>query len=163
MHVPVYYCFYFSICQSLWQLPILCDSLPPVYLKPAFNWSPWSLASVPHGSPFLILDYLRLRVYINYRTRSPVAYDVVKWPDQFKTGRELMLKMNFIVWFVKRYSILKNYRKTVFVLIKIKNSSLLFQNLRVKNYLPGDWVSEKDLAKGKYKRNLSQGVFIFDP
>ena len=30
-----------------------------------------------------------------------------------------------------------------------ENSSLLFQNLRVKNYLPGDWVSEKVLAKGK--------------
>ena len=45
---------------------------------------------------------------------------------------------------------LKNYRKKSFFLIKVKkNSSLLFQNLRVKNYLLGDWVSEKDLAKGK--------------
>ena len=119
MHVPVYDCFYFSIFYSLWQLPILRDSLPPVYLKPAFNWSPWSLASASHGPPFLILDYLRLRVYINYRTRSPVAYDVVKWPDQFKTARELMLKMNFIVWSVKRYYTLKNYRKKSFFFIKI--------------------------------------------
>ena len=52
MHVPVYDCFYFSIFYSLWQLPILRDSLPPVYLKPAFNWSLWSLASAPHGPPF---------------------------------------------------------------------------------------------------------------
>ena len=132
---------------TVWQLPILRDSLPPVYLKPAFNWSRWSVASASHLFYYLIIS----GSVSTLTTRSSVAYDVVKWPDQFKTARELMLKMNscFTVWSVKRCHILKNYRKKSFVLIKIKNSSLLFQNLRIKNYLPGDWVSEKDLAKGK--------------
>ena len=57
---------------------------------------------------------------------------------------------------------LKNYRKKSFFLIKVKkNSSLLFQNLRVKNYLLGDWVSEKDLAKGKLQKEfVTRGFYI---
>ena len=135
-----------KVSDGLLHLPIFRDSLPPVYLKPAFNWSRWSVARAPHLFYYLIIS----GSVSTLTSRSFVAYDVVKWPDQFKTARELMLKMNFTVWFVKSYYILKNYRKKSFFFMKItENSSLLFQNLRVKNYLPGDWVSEKDLAKGK--------------